>query len=216
MPSRISGGQLPGRRSNHVDQERCGEPESSSKALSGRIVVNPVPAWSGAGLGLGRKREIAMPFIAKLAALSPVLAYLLIIAFFLGFGLVLTVATRRFTDSQTRRAHNDIAGYIFTTVGAIYAVLLAFTTVTVWEQYNGAAENAAKEANAALSLYHNLSLYPDQEQAGKATQSLLAFMHAVVEDEYPAMAKMKRSRATAEDMNALWVNAKKLKATKLT
>jgi hypothetical protein len=156
-----------------------------------------------------------MPFIAKLAALSPFLAYLLIIAFFLGFGVVLTVATRRFTDSQTRRAHNDIAGYIFTTVGAIYAVLLAFTTVTVWEQYNGAAENAAREATAALSLYRNLSLYPDQEQAGKAAQSHLAFMHAVVEDEYPAMAKMKRSPATAQAMDSLWVNAKKLKPQNL-
>ena len=92
----------------------------------------------------------------------------------------LAFATRRFTDYQTRRSHNDIAGFIFTTVGAIYGVLLAFITVVVWEQYNAASENAAKEATMALAMYRNLSLYPDQEQAGKVAQNLLAYIHAAV------------------------------------
>ena len=156
-----------------------------------------------------------MPFFAKLASFHPLEGYLVINAIFLAFALVLTIATRRFTDFQTRRSHNDIAGFIFTTVGAIYAVLLAFVTVIVWEQYNSAAENAAKEATTALSMYRNLSLYPDQEQAGRAAQSLLAFMHAVVEDEYPAMAKLKKSQATAQALDALWVNTKKLKVQNL-
>ncbi len=156
-----------------------------------------------------------MPFFAKLAAIHPVLAYLLINGIFLGFGLALTLATRRFTDLQTRRSHNDIAGYIFTTVGAIYAVFLAFTTVIIWEQYNSAAENVGKEATAALAMYRDLSLYPEQEQAGKAAQSLLTFMHAVVEDEFPAMAKMKRSQATAKALDAFWTDVKKLKPQNL-
>jgi hypothetical protein len=176
------------------------------------------PRWTPASASGGPilpQKESSVPFIAKLAALSPLLAYLLIIAFFIGFGLALALAIRRFSDFQTRRTHNDIAGYIFTTIGAIYAVLLAFITVIIWQQYNNAAENAAIEATTAMSMYRNLSLYPDQEQAGKAAQSLLAFMHAAVEDEFPAMAKMKRSQATMQAMDALWVNAKKIKPQNL-
>jgi hypothetical protein len=129
---------------------------------------------------------------------------------FLGFGLALAFATRRFTDCQTRKTHNDVTGYIFTTVGAIYAVLLAFITVTVWQQYNNAAEDAAREATSALAMYRDLSLYPDQNQAGKAKESLLAFMISAVDDEYPAMAKRQRSRATAQAMDTLWTNTRKI------
>jgi hypothetical protein len=156
-----------------------------------------------------------MILFAQLATLNPALTYLLFVTFFLGFSLALAFATRHLTDYQMRRTHNDITGYIFTTVGAIYGVLLAFLTVIVWEQYNNAVENLAKEATAGLALYRNLSLYPDQEQAGKAAQSLVVFMHAAVEDEFPAMAKMKKSQTTARAMDALWAHTKKLKPQNL-
>jgi hypothetical protein len=152
-----------------------------------------------------------MNFFAKLAALNPLLVYLLMVIVFLGFSLVLFSATRRLTAYEMRRTHNDITGFIFTTVGAIYAVLLAFITVIVWEQYNGAAENAAKESTTALAMYRNLSLYPEQEQAKKATQSLLVFIRSVVNDEYPAMAQMKNSRSTASALDSLWENSRQIK-----
>lgn len=152
-----------------------------------------------------------MNFFARLAALNPLLLYLLMVILFLGFSLLLFFATRRLTAYDMRRTHNDITGFIFTTVGAIYAVLLAFITVIVWEQYNGAAANAAQEANAALAMYRNLSLYPEPEQAGKVTQSLLVFIRAVVNDEYPAMARMKRSRLTAAALDSLWENSRQIK-----
>jgi hypothetical protein len=152
-----------------------------------------------------------MWFYNNLATLNPLLAYLLIFTFFLGFSLVIAFATHHFTDYQTRRSHNDIAGFIFTTVGAIYAVLLAFITVVVWEQYNAASENAAKEATMALAMYRNLSLYPDQEQAGKVAQNLLAYIHAAAEDEFPKMAKMERSQTTAQAIDLLWANTIRLK-----
>ncbi len=152
-----------------------------------------------------------MSLYTNLAALHPVFAYLLILTFFLGFSLTLAFATRRFTDYCMRRNHNDIAGYIFTTVGAIYGVLLAFITVIAWEQYNAAAENVGKEATAALAMYRTLSLYPDQEQAGKVAQNLLAYIHSAIEDEFPKMTKMQRSPATIQAIDLLWLNTRTLK-----
>lgn len=156
-----------------------------------------------------------MSLYTNLAILNPIFAYLLILTFFLGFSLALAFATRRFSDYCMRRSHNDIAGFIFTTVGAIYGVLLAFITVIAWEQYNSAVGNAAKEATAALAMYHTLSLYPDQEQAGKIAQNLLAYIHSAVEDEFPKMAKMQRSPATFQTMNLLWENTQRLKPQSL-
>lgn len=87
--------------------------------------------------------------------------------------------------------------------------LLAFITVIVWEQYNSATENVAKEATAVRAMYCNLSLSPDHEQAGRVRQELLAYLHAIVEDEFPAMKKMKLSPATDQAMDNLWAALKK-------
>jgi hypothetical protein len=156
-----------------------------------------------------------MSLYTNLATYNPIFAYLLMITCFLGFSLALAFATRRCTDYQMRRSHNDIAGFIFTTVGAIYGVLLAFITVIAWEQYNAAIENAGKEATAALAMSRTLSLYPEQEQAGKVAQSLLAYIHAAVEDEFPKMAKMQRSPATIQAIDLLWLNTRTLKPQSL-
>ena len=75
--------------------------------------------------------------------------------------------------------------------------------------------NTAKEATAALAMYRNLSLYPDQEQADKVAQNLLAYIHSVVEDEFPKMAKMKRSQATFQALDLLWENTRPLKPQSL-
>ena len=140
----------------------------------------------------------------KLGSLQPFLAVLIILIFFLGFSLLLFFMTRRFTDQQMRRRHNDIVGYIFTTIGAIYGVFLAFLTVIVWQNYNDAATNAAREATAALAVYRDLGLYPEQEQAREVVLELLAYLKVVAAEEFPAMAENKKSPATTEAITRLW------------
>jgi hypothetical protein len=148
--------------------------------------------------------------IARLSGLNPLLIYLIITAVCLGLVLLFSLATNRWVNNETRRSHNDIAGYILTTVGAIYGVFLAFTTVIVWQNYGAAADNAAREASAALVIYRNLSLYPDQRQAGKVMAGLLVYIHSTVADEFSAMAKAKKSPATEQAMEHLWAEVKKL------
>ena len=65
-----------------------------------------------------------MDMWSRVISFPPILAYVIILAVSLGFGLGLFFLTHRFTDIRMRRSHNDIAGYIFTTIGAIYGVLL--------------------------------------------------------------------------------------------
>ena len=46
--------------------------------------------------------------------------------------------------------NNEIAGFKFATVGVIYAVLLAFTVIVVWEKFS-AAENAVDQEAASIA-----------------------------------------------------------------
>ena len=50
--------------------------------------------------------------------------------------------------------NNEIAGFKFATVGVIYAVLLAFSVIVVWEKFNDAQTTVAGEASATAALFH--------------------------------------------------------------
>ena len=152
-----------------------------------------------------------MDIFTEIATLRPLVAYLLLFCFFMGLTLTASLAIHRFTEFQMRKRHNDIAGFIFATVGVIYGVLLGFITVAVWEKYNAATDDVNRETADALLMYRNLNLYEDQGAAEKIKQQLQAYVHSVVEEEFPAMAKMKDSPATDKAMDNLWANTKKLK-----
>ena len=60
---------------------------------------------------------------------------------------------RHFVPLSQLRTNNEVAGFKFATVGVLYAVLLAFAVIVVWEKFNEAESNVALEAGAAVTLY---------------------------------------------------------------
>ncbi|NLF40865.1 DUF4239 domain-containing protein [bacterium] len=63
---------------------------------------------------------------------------------------------RRFISHERLRLHNDVAGFLFGTIGVIYAVLLAFTVIVVWENYDEATANVDKEASCIANIFRNV------------------------------------------------------------
>ena len=66
---------------------------------------------------------------------------------------------RRWVGVETLVKNNEIAGFKFATVGVIYAVLLAFSVIAVWDKFSN-AENAVAPGSrgdgGALPLRHGL------------------------------------------------------------
>jgi Na+/proline symporter len=60
---------------------------------------------------------------------------------------------RRHVSSDRLRINNEVAGFTFATVGVLYAVLLAFAVIIVWEKFSEAEHSVAQEAGAAATLY---------------------------------------------------------------
>ncbi len=60
---------------------------------------------------------------------------------------------RRWVGVETLVKNNEIAGFKFATVGVIYAVLLAFSVIVVWEKFNDAQTSVAEEAGATAALF---------------------------------------------------------------
>ena len=67
-----------------------------------------------------------------------------------GLGLLVV---HRFVPTDVRRSHNDIAGYVSNVAAFVYAVLLAFLAVGVWDDYGKAQLTVQLEANAASDVF---------------------------------------------------------------
>src|ERR1700710_2530040 len=63
------------------------------------------------------------------------------------------VAVRKRVSLDRLRTNNEVAGFKFATVGVLYAVLLAFAVIIVWEKFSEAENATAQEAGAIATLY---------------------------------------------------------------
>lgn len=113
------------------------------------------------------------------------------------------LVVRRFVRLEKLATNNEVAGFKFATVGVLYAVLLAFSIVVVWEKFNDAESTVEREAGASATIYHLLpGLAP--VQAEDARNALTAYLTSVVTDEWPAMEQGRASARTWEKLGAIY------------
>lgn len=132
--------------------------------------------------------------------------------FVLGFvvvGLSILVAhlglrlVRRLVPLAVLETHHEVAGFIIGVLGAIYAVLLAFVVVIMWDQYGEARANIEQEANQLNSLSHLAQGYPGETRS-RLLDMLRAYAQSAIDDEWPAMAQGDESGRTQSAMDDLW------------
>ena len=124
-----------------------------------------------------------------------ILSSMLVVAIGISVGGVLLV--RRYVEVANLKHHHDIAGPIFSTAGVIYAVLLGFVLITVWQNFDKAQDNVFNESNAYSDIYRDLVAIPEPYST-KARESMTQYINAVIEDEWPLMAAGKRSPEVQE------------------
>jgi hypothetical protein len=88
---------------------------------------------------------------------------------------------------KLRSMHNDLAGFVLAIVGVIYAVLLAFIAVAVWQNYTDVDSLVQTEANLVDDLYRDTVSLPP-EVAIQLRQNLFDYTETVVHKEWPRMA----------------------------
>jgi Protein of unknown function (DUF4239) len=94
---------------------------------------------------------------------------------------------RKLVRHHVVEGHNDVLVPLFLTAGVIYAVLLGFMVVGVWENYDAAHTNAADEAATLVPLYRTtLDMAP--EKGAEMRKLLREYTEAVVTDEWSSLA----------------------------
>ena len=110
---------------------------------------------------------------------------------------------RRRVGTDVLALHNDVAGFIYAVVGVVYAVLLGFTAIIVWEQFRDAQDNVEREADALVDLYRNSRVFP-LEARNAVELHIRTYSRLVVEKEWPAMAASQSSTEVWDEYNQLW------------
>jgi hypothetical protein len=96
----------------------------------------------------------------------------------------------KFTSHEIRLEHNDVAGFILAVVGVVYAVLLAFVAIGVWERFDGAESRTYDEAGALGIVYRDAGSFP---QGSQVRGDLRHYADLVINDEWKQMADGKQS-----------------------
>ncbi|MFL6691280.1 MAG: hypothetical protein ACJ8IR_14020 [Alphaproteobacteria bacterium] len=111
-----------------------------------------------------------------------------IVVFAVAFATVGVLAGRRLFREQVAPFHNEVVISLFSTAGVVYAVLLGFLVVVVWEGYDNAHRNSAEEAATAITLYR-LTYGMEPAHGADARKFIRAYIGAVITDEWPMMTK---------------------------
>src|SRR5688572_6731138 len=62
---------------------------------------------------------------------------------------------------HTRRPANEVVGYLSNVTAVVYAVIIGFLAIAVWQDYGQAQTAVALEANAASDLFRVADAYPE-------------------------------------------------------
>jgi hypothetical protein len=116
--------------------------------------------------------------------------------------LGLHLVRRRFPH-HIRQANNEVAGFFIAVLGAIYAVLLAFVVITVWDDYTEARRTTQREANEIVDVYRLAQGLP-APVAARVGGLAQAYVTAAIDNEWPAMERGQQDDVQGQVLAEIW------------
>lgn len=148
-----------------------------------------------------------MAFVLWVAAAPLWLSGLIVVVAPSVLAMLGPVLVRRFVVLDRLTTNNEVAGFKFAVLGVVYAVLLGFAVIVVWEKFHDAQEAVAQEAGASLALARLAGGLPEGSQPGQSgalRAGVSAYLHIAIEQDWPAVARGKLSPAVTQAINELY------------
>ena len=101
------------------------------------------------------------------------------------FGAGQIYVHRRFSR-QDFVAHNEVGGIIIAVTGTLYAVVLGFLTVVVWQHFLEARELVVLEAGADVDAWHTAVGLPSAVRQ-RVREDMLSYAKIMIDREWPMM-----------------------------
>ena len=128
-------------------------------------------------------------------------ALLLIVLVFSAAACYGHVLVRRAVPPKDLVQHNDVAGFIISIVGVLYAVLLGFVVIVTWQQWDSSRSHVDQEASALSDIHNLIAAYGPRRTP--IDQAIDRFITITVDQEWPAMQHGQPSEAARKALRTL-------------
>ncbi len=145
-----------------------------------------------------------MPILQRLLLAIPWFVLgLIIIGGAIIFAIVGSLIVRRFISHNKLKTHHDVADPILGALAAVYAVLIAFVVITVWQSFDKSNANVELEAIYLADVYCDSEAFsPDFHR--KVGALLREYSQAVIDYEWKAMERGERSPEAERLVRKIW------------
>lgn len=134
--------------------------------------------------------------------LSTVISGILIVGGSVVAALIGFVVVDRLVPASIRCKYNDVNGFIYAAVGVIYAILLAYVVIVVWQQFDATGSTIELEAVAAANIYHGVDQFPEPARSN-VQHVVKEYVQTTIDEEWPDLANgamSPRADALAHDL----------------
>ncbi len=145
-----------------------------------------------------------MIFFQLLDNFSWVSGTLIVVAVFIVFAVAGMMIMRQSVNTSIFKAHHDVAGYVFTTIGVLYSVLLGFTVINVQQRFDQVKNDTRVEASYITQLYRDSEVFSDKDK--KTIQSaIVAYTMSVINEEWKSMSNGQPNMNTINLLDKIWL-----------
>lgn len=144
-----------------------------------------------------------MSVTQQLAAMPTWLSLLLVVVLPTALTIFALVRFRHHVALERLKTDIEVTSFTFATISVIYAVLLGFAVLVVWEKYHDAGGTVMKEAGSAAALYR-LSEGLGAEGGAALRVKLTAYLKSAIGEDWPAMQRGGSSENTTRALTDIY------------
>lgn len=145
-----------------------------------------------------------MPFVQQVLLSVPTIALgIIMIISAVAVSALGLLCARRLIPRKMLDQHTDLTTAIFEAVGMAYTVILAFMVVVSWQNFDKAITHVGSEANELVDLYRDSAAF-SSDFGEKVRTDLKDYYDAVVNEEWPLLAKGEESMRAREALRRIW------------
>lgn len=125
-----------------------------------------------------------------------------------GLVALILVLIRRSVAHEKLKQNNEVAGFNYAVLGAVYSMLLAFMTMAIYEEFKQGRATIQNETASLIALHRYAGAFAEPHRS-ELRNELRDYTRSVIRDEWPLLQHGEESPRTRELAARIWTSCLK-------